>query len=411
MTTDPPRHARKGPLAFILATLALDAMGIGLILPVMPDLLREVSGGDLAQAAVWGGILATAYAVMQFLFGPVIGNLSDRYGRRPVLLVSLAVMAADYVVMAVTGSIWVLLAARIVGGITAATQATAAAFIADISEPEDKAARFGLMGAAFGVGFILGPLLGGLLGELGTRAPFLAAAALALANLALGALVLPETVSDRIRRPFRLSRANPFGAFAHVGRLPGVGRLLSMFFLYEFAFIVYPATWAYFTQERFGWDAGTIGLSLALFGLAIGAVQGGLIRLVIRALGERATVIYGLGFNFCAFLAMSQVTEGWMGLVLIPLTALGAVVTPALQGMMSRSAGDDGQGELQGVISSVRSVAMILSPLVMTQVFAAFTTPPLPYMPGAAFLLSMALMILCGAVFVAGRRTTPHPAE
>ena len=402
------RPSPRGPLAFILLTLMLDAMGIGLILPVMPDLLREVNGGGLGQAAVWGGILSTAFAVMQFLFGPIIGSLSDRYGRRPVLLVSLAVMAADYLVMALAQSIWLLLGARIVGGITAATQPTANAFIADISRPEEKAARFGLVGAAFGMGFVLGPLIGGLLGEFGTRAPFYAAAALAVLNLGLGLLVLPETVTDRTRRPFRWARANPFGAFAHVGRLPGVGKLLLLFFLYEFAFIVYPATWAFFTQARFGWDTAMIGMSLAGFGVAIGVVQGGLIRVLLRRFGERLTVLYGFVFNACAFLAFATVTDGRVALFLTPLAALGAVVTPALQAMMSRAAGDDGQGELQGVLASARSVAMILSPLVMTQVFAAFTAPGAPvHFPGAAFLLSMALMVVCGTVYVAGPRARP----
>ena len=399
-------------LVFILVTLAIDSMGIGLILPVMPDLIGEVSGGTLADAALWGGVLATSYAVMQFLFGPVLGNLSDRYGRRPILLIALAVMALDYVVMALTQSIWLLLAARVVGGIAAAQQATARAFIADISTPEQKAARFGLVGAAFGMGFVLGPLLGGLLGELGTRAPFWAAAALALANLILGALVLPETVTDRIRRPFRWARANPFGALAHVGRLPGVGRLLIVYFLYEFAFIVYPAIWAFFTQARFGWQPATIGLSLALFGIAIGAVQGGLIRLILRALGEQGAVFYGLAFNFCAFLAMALVQAGWMGLALIPMTALGAVVTPALQSMMSARAGADGQGELQGVVASTRSVAMILSPLVMTGVFFACTREGAAiWFPGAPFLLSMALMVVCAAVYLGAPRAVPAPAE
>ena len=414
--SDPGPHAAPArprlALGFILATLAIDAMGIGLILPVMPDLLRAVSGGTLADAALWGGVLATSYAVMQFLFAPVLGNLSDRYGRRPVLLLSLAVMAAGYVVMATTQSIWVLLAARIVGGMAAATQATANAFIADISTPEQKAGRYGLVGAAFGMGFVLGPLLGGLLGELGTRAPFLAAAALATANLVLGALVLPETVPAALRRRFELIRANPFGALAHTGRLPGVGRLLAVYFLYEFAFVVYPATWAYFTQARFGWDPATIGLSLALFGIAVGVVQGGLIRTVIRVLGERATVIYGLSFNFCAFLAMALVADGRLGLMLIPLTALGAVVTPALQSMMSSAAPRDAQGELQGLVSSARSVAMILSPLAMTAIFFAFTREGAAlWFPGAPFLLSMGLMVVCGTVYVARPRAVAAPAE
>lgn len=389
------------PLIFILTTTVIDSMGIGLILPVMPALLKEVSDIALADAALYGGVLATAFAVMQFLFGPVIGALSDRFGRRPVLLISLFVMSLDYLVMAVAGSFWLLFAGRIVGGITAATQATAMAYVADISKPEEKAARFGLVGAAFGVGFVLGPLIGGLLAEFGTRAPFYAAALLAALNMIMGFLVLPETVTDAKRRPLTLRRTNPFGAFLHVGQTPGLGRLLLLFFLYQVAFVVYPSVWAYFTEERFGWSPGMIGLSLAAFGISIAIVQGGLISLIIRLLGERGTVIYGLAFNFCAFGAMAIVESGTVALLLTPLTALGAVVTPAVQGIMSRLTADDSQGELQGVLSSTAALGMIVSPLIMTQIFSVFARESAPiYLPGAPFVLSMALMVACAAVFL-----------
>lgn len=401
----------RGAIPFILATLAIDAMGIGIILPVMPGLIREVTGEGLSRAALWGGVLATVFAVMQFLFGPLLGNLSDRWGRRPILLASLLVMAVDYVVLALAGSLTLLVIARIVGGIAGATQATAMAFIADISTPEEKAARFGLVGAAFGTGFVLGPLLGGVLGEYGTRAPFWAAAALAGANLVLGFLVLPETVTDRIRRPFDWRRANPFGAFRAMGRLPGVRRLLLIFFVYEFAFIVYPATWAYFGPAAFGWSPGIVGLSLAAFGIAMAAVQGGLIRVFLRALGERGTITFGILFNVTAFVTLGLLTNGWVALGLTPVTALGAVVTPTLQGLMSRRAGDDQQGELQGAVASVRAVALIFAPLAMTGVFHAFTTPPGPHLPGAAFLLSAALMVACLAIWTARTRPAPLPPE
>lgn len=397
---------RRRAFTFILVTLMLDAMGIGLILPVMPDLITEVSGGTIGAAAVWGGILATTFAVMQFLFSPVLGSLSDRFGRRPVLLISLLVMTIDYLVMAVAGSLWLLFVTRVIGGITAATQSTAAAFIADISSPEEKSANFGLIGAAFGLGFVLGPVIGGLLGEFGTRAPFYAAAALGAVNLVFGYFVLPETVTDRTRRAFQLRRANPFGAFKALGKLAGVNRLIFLVFLYEFAFIVYPATWAYFTKEAFGWSPGMVGLSLAMFGIGIAIVQGGLIRVALRHLGERGTIIYGISFNFAAFVVLTMITNGWVALAFIPLTALGAVVTPALQGTMSRIAGDDQQGELQGMITSAKSMAMIFSPLVMTQLFYIFTTESGLYFPGAPFALSGLIMVLCMAVFL-GRRRVP----
>lgn len=388
------------PLIFIVITLALDAMGIGLILPVMPDLIAQINGGSIGDAAVWGGLLATSFAVMQFVFGPVVGALSDRFGRRPVLLTSLFVMCLDYLIMAVAGSIWLLFVTRIIGGITAATYSTASAFIADVTPPEKKSAAFGLVGAAFGVGFVFGPAIGGVLAEFGTRAPFYAAAALAGANLIFGYMVLPETVTDQIRRKFEWRRANPVGALMKLSELPGVTRLLVLFFIYEFAFIVYPAVWAYYTTAQFGWAPGRIGLSLALFGIGMALVQGALIRPALRRYGERLTIIYGICFNFMAFVVLSLVTNGWVALAFVPLTSLGAVVTPALQGLMSKSAANDQQGELQGVISSAKSLAAIIAPVVMTQTFFAFTQPAAPYFPGAPFVVSAALMVLCLVVFL-----------
>lgn len=387
------------PVLFILITVMLDAMGLGLIMPIMPDLLREVQGGTLADAALWGGVLAASFAVMQFLFGPIVGSLSDAYGRRPVLLVSLFTMAADYLVMALAGSIWLLLAARIVGGITAATQAAAGAYIADISTPEEKSVRFGLIGAAGGVGFVLGPLIGGLLGEFGTRAPFYAAAALAALNFLLGLVVLRETVTDRTRRRFTWARANPLGALRAVSALPGLRLLLAAYFVYAVALYVYPAIWSFFTQARFGWSPGTIGLSLGIYGISAALVQVVLIRVMIARVGERRTVIYGLVFDVIACVALAVVTSGTGALILTPVAAIGAVVTPALQGIMSRRVSDDAQGELQGVLASIHALAVIVSPLMMTWTFAAFTRPEAAiFFPGAPFLLAAALLVLALAL-------------
>lgn len=389
------------PILFLIFTVMLDAMGIGLIMPIMPDLIREVKGGDLADAALWGGVLATVFAVMQFLFSPVIGNLSDYFGRRPVLLVSLFVMALDYLVMALAGSIWLLLLGRVVGGLTAATHATANAYVADISRPADKAANFGLLGAGFGIGFVLGPLMGGLLGEYGTRAPFYAAAILAAMNFTLGWFVMRETVTERTRRRFSWKRANPFGAFRSVARLPGIKPLMFVYFTYSVALYVYPAIWSYFTQERFGWTPQVIGMSLALFGIAMAVVQGGLIRLVLRWFGERRTVIWGHVFDLGAFGLLSVVTSGTLALILTPVAALGAVVSPALQGIMSRMVDDDAQGELQGVLTSVHALSMIVSPLMMASVFSYFTREGAPfYLPGAPFMVSMILIVIGLVVFI-----------
>ncbi|WP_296426660.1 TCR/Tet family MFS transporter [Yoonia sp.] len=389
------------PIIFILITMVIDSMGIGLILPVMPDLIQEVEGAGLGAAAVWGGLLATIFAAMQFLCGPTVGNISDSVGRRPVLLFSLVIMAFDYVLMAVAGTIWLLIIGRIIGGITAATQSTAAAYIADISKPEEKAANFGLIGAAFGVGFVFGPLLGGLLAEYGTRAPFWAAAFLAGANAVFGYFVLPETVTDRIRRPFQWRRANPLGAFSNIGALPGLKRLMLITFVYTVAFYVYPGVWAYYGAERFGWGPGMIGLSLGMFGIGIAIVQGLLIRPILNRIGERKAVIFGLAVDVGAFVMLGFVTNGWIALALTPLTALGSVAGPALQGIMSRTASDDQQGELQGTVSSINAVATIVAPLLVTQTFWYFTAAGTPfYMPGAPFLLSAILTVGCIVVFV-----------
>ncbi|MEO0677473.1 MAG: TCR/Tet family MFS transporter [Pseudomonadota bacterium] len=400
-TAPTPRLA----LTFIIITLTIDAMGIGLILPVLPALIRDITGADLGQAAIWGGIMTTIFAAMQFLFGPVVGSLSDRYGRRPILLGSLAIVAVDFVIMGMAHAMWLLLLTRIIGGIATSTQSTAAAFIADISPPEQKAANFGLIGAAFGIGFVLGPIIGGLLGELGPRMPFFAAAGLAALNLVFGYFVLPETVDDRIRRPFELSRANPFGALKSVGKLEGVQRLLIIAFIYEFAFIVYPTVWAYFTQERFGWSEGMVGLSLGCFGISMAFVQGVLIRVIMPRFGERATIVYGCIFNVVIFCVLGFMTNGWVVLALTPVTALGAVVTPAIQGLMSRKAADNQQGELQGVLTSAKALALILSPLVMTQLFFVFTREGGTYVPGAPFLLASALVFCALIVFLTRRRS------
>lgn len=396
----------RASVLFILITVLIDSMGIGLIMPVMPALIQEVQGTDIASAVLWGAILSGAFAAMQFLFGPGLGNLSDRFGRRPVLLVSMAVMAVDYLVMAVAGSIWILFLGRIVGGITAATHSTANAYLADISSPEEKAARFGLAGAAFGIGFVLGPAIGGFLAEFGTRAPFYAAAALAAANTVLGYFALKETVDDRIRRPFEWRRANPFGALKQLRLLPGVTALLLVYFLYQLAFGVYPAVWAYYTQFRFGWSEGMVGLSLAIFGISLAIVQGVFIRPVIRWLGERGAVIWGLTGDFVILTIIAFLSSGFWLMALIPISALPGVVIPALQGIMSKQVGDDAQGELQGVMTSASAVAMILSYGVMSVTFWRFAGDNAPIaLPGAPFLLAALLIAFGVGVFL---RSSAH---
>ncbi len=385
--------SNKRAVYFILLTVMIDAIGIGLIMPVMPALLFDLGGSTLANAAIWGGILSTVFALMQFLFGPLVGNLSDRFGRRKVLLVSLSVMAADYVVMGFAQSMWLLFVARIVGGITAANHSTASAVIADVSPPDERGANFGLLGAAFGIGFILGPVIGGIAAEWGPRAPFFVAAVLAGAIALFGLFALDETVSEENRRAFEWHRALPWGAFAQVGKLAGQTRLLIVLFFQEIAFMVYPVVWAFYTIAKFGWDAWLVGLSLGSFGLMMAFSQGVLIRYVIPRLGEHRTAILGLSMELLSFVGIAFAPATWVIFALLPLSAVGMLAGPAMQGIMSRAVPDNAQGELQGVVSSVRAVASILAPLVMTGLFWAFSREGWFFeFPGAPFVLSAILM-------------------
>jgi DHA1 family tetracycline resistance protein-like MFS transporter len=402
----------RSPLPFLLVTLFLDAVGIGFVYPVMPDLIAEIGGVGLGSAALWGGVLATAYAVMQFLCAPVLGALSDRYGRRPVLLLSLAIMAVDYLGSALAQSMTVLLLLRILAGITAATHATCNAVAADLVPPDQRSQTFGLLGAAFMGGFILGPVIGGLLGEIGPRAPFWAAAALAALNVLFGWWALPETVTDRTRRPLDWSRANPLGAFRSVGRLRGVGPLLVVLFLTEIAFMSYVAVWAYWGKAAFGWSPWEIGLSLALFGIAAVWAQGYGIRLYLRLFGERGTILFGFGCTLVFLLIFGSLpateTGSLIALILCPISAFGEVILPALQGRISRLAPEDAQGEALGVVASTRSAAQVIGPLLMTAVFAWGAAMPGGWLYGAPYLLAAVIIGVCILLF---RRTdVPEPA-
>lgn len=390
---------------FILITVVIDAIGIGLIMPVMPALLQDLGGSTLANAAIWGGILSTVFAAMQFLFGPLVGNLSDRFGRRKILLVSMTVMAIDYVIMGLAHALWLLFLARVLGGITAANHSTAGAVIADVSKPEEKAANFGLMGAAFGVGFILGPMLGGLMAEFGPRAPFYLAAVMAGANAFFGYFVLPETVTERNRRAFEWRRALPHGAFRAVAAIPGQGRMMIVLFFQEIAFVVYPVVWAFYTIGKFGWEPWLVGVSLGAFGVMMALSQGLLIRLAIPRLGEYGTALLGLSMEMLAFVGIAFAPATWVIFALLPVSALGMLAGPAMQGIMSRAVPDDAQGELQGVVSSVRAMASIIAPLVMTGLFSWFTREGAAlYFPGAPFIASAFLILIALWIFRGWRR-------
>ena len=378
-----PKHA----LAFIFVTVLLDSIGFGIIMPVVPQLIMDVSGEPLASAAQYGGWLMFVYAAMQFFSAPVLGNLSDRFGRRPVLLLSLLLMGGDYLLMGWAPSIAWLFLGRFIAGISASTYGIANAFIADSFPPEERAKNFALMGAAFGTGFIVGPVIGGFLGEFGPRAPFYAAAALAFANVLYGFFVLPESLKAENRRRFEWKRANPFGAFNQLWRYPMVIGLVFAYFFYLIGHHSLPSVWSYFAIEKFGWSPAEIGFSLGAVGVCMIVVQTYLIRRFLNRYGTERTAYIGLTLTIISFLGYALVPFGWMMYLVIAVGAARGFIGPSLQSLMSNQVPADAQGELQGALGSMASLVSILSPPFMTQTFAWFSAASAPvYFPGAPFL-------------------------
>ncbi|MDQ6890503.1 MAG: TCR/Tet family MFS transporter [Bacteroidota bacterium] len=389
----------KAALGFIFLTLLIDVTGLGIIIPVLPKLIEELIHGNISEAAQYGGWLTFAYAIMQFLFAPVLGNLSDKFGRRPILLFSLFGFGLDYVFLSFAPTIGWLFVGRIIAGVTGASFTTATAYIADISAPEDRAKNFGLVGAAFGLGFIIGPVIGGLLGSYGPRVPFLAAAALTFLNFLYGFFVLPESLSIENRRKFEWKRANPFGAFKHLKKYPAVGALAVSFFLVYMAGQAVQSVWSYFGIERFSWSEKIIGISLGMVGLLVGLVQGVLIRYVNPKLGNTKSIYIGFGMYALGLVLFSFASEGWMMFVFLIPYCLGGISGPALQSIITGHVPANEQGELQGALTSLISATSIISPLIMTNLFAYFTAKSTPvYFPGASFMLGAILMILAGIV-------------
>jgi len=397
----PPPHA----LWFVLATVLIDTIGFGIIMPVAPDLIMEVGRVGLAEATRISGWLLVVYAALQFVCGPVMGALSDRFGRRPVLLASLACFAVDYLFMALAPTLAWLFIGRAIAGMAGAVYAPANAYIADITEPEERAAKFGLMGAAFGIGFILGPAIGGLVGELGPRAPFYAAAAIGALNFIYGYFVLPESLPPERRRPFEWKRANPLGTFKALGAYPAVLPMFAVLFLWELAFQVYPTTWAFFAKARFDWTPWQIGLSLAYAGVTMAIVQGWLTGKIVPKIGEQRAVILGMLVGAAHFLGCGLATQGWMIYAVMTFGALDGLVFPSLSALMSRSAPADQQGELQGGIASIHALTSIAGPWMMSETLARFTEPggSLPHFPGAAFMVAAVLALAAFALYSARR--------
>jgi DHA1 family tetracycline resistance protein-like MFS transporter len=393
-------------LGFVLALVFIDSVGFGIVYPPMPKLIMELTGEGLSAAAGYAGALMFVFAVMQVFAAPVLGNLSDRFGRRPVLLLSLAGYGIDYALMGFAPNLAWLFVGRAVAGVCGATYATANAYIADVTPPDDRAKRFGLVGAAWGVGFIVGPALGGILGEIGPRVPFFAAAALALANVLYGFFALPESLKVAARRPFSLARANPLGSIRQMRRHPVVIGLIGALFFYQIAHDANPATWNFYTMEKFHWTSRDIGWSMAVIGVSFALVQMLLIGPIIARLGERRTAFTGFSFYVLAFVALAFAPVGWVVYASILPFALGTIANPAVRSIMSRAVPANAQGELQGALASMQSVTAIGAPVLMTQLFRYYTRADGPvHFPGAPFLaaglLTFAALIVC--VFVLRR--------
>ncbi|HEX8279539.1 MAG TPA: TCR/Tet family MFS transporter [Segetibacter sp.] len=389
----------KAAIGFIFITLLIDVTGFGLIIPVFPKLIEQLIHGGISEASKYGGWLTFAYAFMQFLFAPVLGNLSDKYGRRPVLLFSLAGFGIDYILLSIAPTIGWLFLGRIIAGITGASFTTATAYIADISTDENRAQNFGMIGAAFGLGFIIGPVIGGVLGQYGARLPFVVAAVLALLNALYGYFVLPESLGKENRRPFSWKRANPLGSLIQLKKYPSMGGLIGALVLVYIAAHAVQSTWTFINMEKFQWTEAMIGYSLGMVGLLVAIVQGGLMRFINPLLGNEKSVYVGLTLYALGLLLFAFASQTWMMFVFLIPYCLGGIAGPALQSIISGQVPSNEQGELQGALTSLMSLTSIVGPLVMTYLFAYFTKNNAPvHFAGAPFLLGAVLMLVSAVI-------------
>ncbi|MCB9081352.1 MAG: TCR/Tet family MFS transporter [Lewinellaceae bacterium] len=395
------RKVRSAALIFIFITVLIDVIGLGIIIPVLPSLIMELTGGGLSQASMYGGWLIFSYAIMQFLCAPVIGGLSDRFGRRPILLASLFGFGLDYILQGLAPTIGWLFIGRILAGVTGASFTTASAYIADVSAPEKRAQNFGLIGAAFGLGFIIGPVIGGILGQIGPRVPFFAAAGLTFLNWLYGYFILPESLSPENRRPFQWRRANPLGSFKNLRKYPVIMSLVVVMVLIYIAGHATQSTWTYYTMEKFSWNEAQVGYSLGFVGLMIAIVQGGLTRVLIPRLGQVRAVYIGLTFYAFGFMGYAFASAGWMMYAIMVPFAFGGLAGPSLQGIISSQVPSNEQGELQGGLTSLISATSIIGPPLMTNLFGLFTSPKTPiHFPGAPFMMGAILTLLALAFSV-----------
>jgi len=411
----------KNAMLFVLITVMINSIGFGIMIPVLPDLLKLLTNLPNNQAVIYGMWLTFVFALFQFICMPIVGGLSDRFGRRPVMLLSLFGLSIDYFIMAFAPTVMFLFIGRVIAGVFGATFSTANAYIADISPPETRAQNFGLVGASFGIGFMLGPVIGGLIGnEFGPRAPFIAAGIISLLNVVYGLIFLPETLAVEKRRPFSWKRSNPFGAVKSLGRIKGVKGLIFILFLLGTAHTVYPTTYTFSTQEGLGWTSGDVGLSLGAFGIASMIVQGGLIRIIIPKIGLFWAGMIGIVSTIIAYTMMGTADKGWIIYASGPFAAFAGLYGPALTNMMSSRVSESEQGELQGAIGAAQGLAMMIGPFMMAGMFYYFgdtanktnfglegfpmgliriiqhtlSNAPIPYVPGAPFLMASALSII-----------------
>ncbi|GGB24347.1 TCR/Tet family MFS transporter [Puia dinghuensis] len=394
---------KKAAIGFIFVTLLIDVMGWGLIIPVMADLISKLKGIPPNEASPYGSYLLAAFAVTQFLFAPVIGNLSDRFGRRPILLFSLLGFGIDYIILALAPAYGWLFIGRVIAGITGASFTTASAYIADVStDPSERAKNFGMIGAAFGLGFVLGPALGGVLATWGIRAPFWGAAILCLLNCLYGYFILPESLSKENRRPFDWKRANPFGSLKFLSSHPEIGGLAISFFLIYLAAQSVQGNWNFFTSYRFGWGPKMIGISLTVVGVLVGGVQAGLTRVVNPKIGNEKSIYIGLSLYTVGLVLFGFASQSWMMFAFLVPYCLGGLAGPALQSVISGHVPPNQQGELQGALTSLMSLTTVIGPLIMSNIFAYFTSSKAPfYFPGMHFLLGALFMLM--ATIIANR--------
>jgi len=386
---------KQAAIGFIFITMLIDITGWGIIIPVIPKLISELINGDVSEAAKYGGWLTFAFAITQFVFAPLIGNLSDKFGRRPIILLSLFAFSLDYLLLAIAPTITWLFVGRIIAGVSGASITTASAYIADVSTPENRAKNFGMIGAAFGLGFIIGPVVGGLLGQYGSRVPFYAAAILCFLNFLYGYFILPESLLKDNRRTFEWKRANPINAFVRLKKYPSlIGLIISIFLLYVGSHAVH-SNWSFFTMYRFNWDEKMVGVSLGVVGLLVGIVQGGLIRWINPKLGNEKSIYLGLALYTFGMLLFAFATESWMMFVFLIPYCLGGIAGPAMQAVISGKVPANEQGEIQGTLSSLMSASAIVGPPLMTNSFYYFTHKEAPFIfPGAPFVLGGFLMLI-----------------